>query len=178
MLRRIILFIISFCVLFDPVIGTYTWLQFKKAKVKQEVWKQIDAGIDKSELVKLKFTREEARTELRWEHAREFEYDHKMFDVVKVQKEDDSVIYWCWYDHEETMLNLQMEEIASQAVGHGAKNKKERAMLASNSRSLYCIFSLYLSFDLSELVKESSGLPSDLYSQISIQPPIPPPQFN
>ena len=42
-----------------PVIGTYSWLQYKKATVKKEVKKQLIAGKTKDELVLLIFTEEE-----------------------------------------------------------------------------------------------------------------------
>lgn len=178
-LKPILTIVILSCVLFDPVVGTHTWLQYKKTKVKQEVWEQIDAGIDQSELVLLKFSKKETKTKLRWEHEREFEYNNRMYDVVKTKTIGNMVYYWCWYDHIETMLNRQMEELASQALGPGSKNKKEWAMLASNSRSLYCPFSIYLDLDISrESVYKPSVSSLDFYSQISKKPPTPPPQFN
>ncbi len=177
-LRRLISFVILACIIFDPVVGTHTWLQYKKTKVKHEVWEQIDSGIDQSELVLLKFSKKETQTKLRWEHEREFEYNHRMYDVVRTKTVGETVYYWCWYDHIETMLNRQMEELASQAVGPVSKKKKERAMLASNSRSLYCPFSIYLDLDIRESVQKQSILSLDFYTQILKQPPTPPPQFN
>lgn len=45
--------------LIAPVVVTYSWLQQRKRAVKKEVkWKMI-AGIDKSELVLLKFSKAE-----------------------------------------------------------------------------------------------------------------------
>jgi hypothetical protein len=177
-MKRILTFVILSCILFDPVAGTFTWLQYKKAIVKQAVREMIDEGMDKSELVLLKFTREETRIKLRWEHEREFEYNHRMYDIVRTMTVGDTVYYWCWYDHIETMLNRQMEELASQAAGQSSKNKKEQAMLAFNSRSLYFPFTIYLDLDIKEDIDKLSVSNLDFYSQISTQPPTPPPQFN
>jgi len=176
-IKILITFIILFCILFDPVVGTYTWLHYKKAVVKQEVKKQIDDGIDQSKLVLLEFTKEEIQTELRWEHAREFEYNHKMYDVVKAESDGETFYYWCWYDHKETMLNRQIDDLAAQSAETYPKNGKERALLASNQETLYCVFSLNWNFSLNKLLNKPSGLFSHLYPQIYTQPPTPPPQF-
>ncbi|MFH1049421.1 MAG: hypothetical protein V1779_00660 [bacterium] len=44
-------------------------------------WNMI-AGLDKDELVLLKFTEEELVLKLRWEHSKEFEYHYQMNDIV------------------------------------------------------------------------------------------------
>jgi len=172
-----IILILLFCILFDPVVGTYTWLHYKKAVVKQDVQRKIDEGIDQSRLVLLKFTREEIQTEVRWEHAREFEYKYKMYDVVRAESDGETFYYWCWYDHEETMLNRQMDALAAQAAVTYPRNGKERALLASNQEMLYCVFLINWNFSLNQLLNKPSGLISHLYPQIHIQPPKPPPQF-
>lgn len=137
----------------------------------------IDEGMDKSELVLLKFTKKETRTKLRWEHSREFEYNHRMYDIVEKKTVGDTVYYWCWYDHMETMLNFKLEELVSQAVDRSEGSQKKRSFLASSIKSLYCIFSFDINFSLSQLLNKPEGLFSDLYPKFSIQPPTPPPQF-
>lgn len=177
LVQILIIFTLLFCILFDPVVGTYPWLHYKKTAVKQEVQKQIDDGIDQSKLVLLKFTREEIHSEVRWEHAREFEYKHKMYDVVKTESDGKTFYYWCWYDHEETMLNRQIDALAAQAAERYTKSGKERALLVSNQETLYCVFLLNWNFSLNQLLNKPSGLFSHLYHQIHIQPLTPPPQF-
>lgn len=93
------------CVFVDPVIASFTWLYYQKAIIKREVKRQIIAGIDEDDLVLLKFSKEEAKTKLRWEHSKEFEYNRQMYDVVKTMTLGGMVYYWCWLDHEETKLN-------------------------------------------------------------------------
>jgi hypothetical protein len=176
-LRRLITFILFSCVLFDPVVGTYTWFQYKKRMIKQEVQEQIKAGIDQSELVLLQFSKKDIRTKLRWEHAREFEYNHRMYDIVETKTAGDTVYYWCWYDHMETMLNLKMEELASQKLKNSGKSKSEQAFLASSLKSLYCTFAFNLNISIVKSLIKPSDKFSQSYSQIRIQPPTPPPQF-
>lgn len=177
LLQLQIIFILLFCILFDPVVGTFTWLHYKKAVVKQEVQKQINDGIDQSKLVLLEFTKEEIQTELRWEHAREFEYKHKMYDVIRTETSGDKVYYWCWYDHEETMVNRQLDELTAQAAETNHKNKESRALLVSKQETLYCMFSFDFNFNLGESLTHPAGYFDHLYPQIYSQPPTPPPQF-
>ena len=178
MIKITVTFIALFSILFDPVVGTYTWLQYKKTAVKQEVKRQIDDGrIDQSKLVLLEFTKEEIQTKLRWEHEREFEYDHKMYDVIRSESKGDRVHYWCWYDHKETMLNRQLDELAAQAAETDAKNKAEQTLPASSHEILYCIFSFNFNFYLGESLIQPAGFFDHLYPQIYTQPPTPPPQF-
>lgn len=177
LVQTLIIFSLLFCILFDPVIGAYTWLQYKKAVIKQEVKSQINDGIDQSKLVLLEFTQDEIQTELRWEHSREFEYNHKMYDVVRTEADSDTVYYWCWYDHEETMLNRKLDELTDQAAKNNPKSREEQALLVSNQETLYCMFSFNWNFSLCELLNKPSGLFSHLCPQIYSQPPTPPPQF-
>lgn len=177
LIKTLIVFTLLFCVLFDPVVGTYTWLQYKKITIKHEVQRQIDDGIDQSKLVLLKFTKEEIQIKLRWEHEREFEYNDKMYDVIRSESKGDKVYYWCWYDHKETMLNRQLDEIATQTAETNAKNKEEQALPAPNQETLYCIVFFNFNFSLGESLKPPAGFFDHLYPQIYTQPPTPPPQF-
>jgi len=177
-IKRLLAFLILAGLVFDPVAGTFTWLQYKKSAVKQEVRKQIEEGMDSDKLILLKFSKEETRTKLRWEHSREFEYERKMYDVVRTKTVGDSVYFWCWYDHEETMLNRRMEELASKAAEGHSKTQQEIVPLISCSESLYCIFSEDLTISLLDNLDKPLNLSSYLYSQILFQPPTPPPQFS
>ena len=70
------------------------------------------AGIDKSELVLFKFSKEETTTKLNWKHAKEFEFNQQMYDVVEKQVSKDSIHYWCWWDFKfYCLLYLQVAQI-------------------------------------------------------------------
>ncbi len=171
----IIVIVFSFLVI-DPVLVTFTWLQHKKTTVKKEVKRQIEEGIDEDEIVLLTFSKEEIKTKLRWEHPREFEYNHRMYDIVESMTEGDTVYYWCWYDHEETMLNRRLAELKNQASGKSPKIRKYTALILSTSESLTCLFPYNGDVSIPELLNKQIGIFYHLYSQIFIQPPTPPPQ--
>jgi len=164
------------CFLYDPVARNLTWLHYRKAVVKKEVQRQIDDGLDKSKLVVLQFSKEETKTKLRWEHANEFEYNQKMYDIVEIKTVGDTVFYRCWYDHEETILNRQLEELAGQVLGNDPEFKIAVTLLKPFTESLYCLFSFDYDIPAPELLKKQSGLFLYSFSQIILQPPTPPPQ--
>ncbi|MFW6129265.1 MAG: hypothetical protein ACOC6P_03345 [Candidatus Aminicenantaceae bacterium] len=174
--KNITIFLLLSLLVIDPMLVTFTWLQHKKTIVKKEVKRQIKEGIDKDEIVLLTFTKEETQTKLRWEHPREFEYNHRMYDIVKSMTEGDTVYYWCWYDHEETMLNRRLKELKDQASGKSHKIRKYTALILSTSESLTCLFPYNGDVSIPKLFYKQDGLFYHFSSQIFIQPPTPPPQ--
>lgn len=175
-LKSITVIILLSSLLIDPMVGTLTWLHYKKSVVKKEVKRHIIKGIDNDNLVLLKFSKQETQTELRWSHPGEFEYDRKMFDIVKTKTEGDTVYYWCWYDHEETMLNRKLENIADQALGKSPNVRKEIALLISPSKILYFPFSFSSDLSIPDFLCNQVDLFYSLSSQIFFKPPTPPPQ--
>ena len=131
---------ISFLLLFlliAPAVVSYTWLQHRKAVVRKEVkWKMI-AGIDTHELVHFSFTRKEAQTQLNWEHAKEFEYKGEMYDVVKKVCTNDTIQYWCWWDHEETKLSKQLTKLLVGAYQKDAPTKDHQKQIIQFYTSLF-----------------------------------------
>lgn len=95
------------------------------------------AGIDKKELVLLKFSKTEIDTKLKWEHAKEFEFNHEMYDVVDKQISKDSISYWCWWDFEETQLNKRLNHLLVDVYQHDSKSKEKQASLHNFYKSIY-----------------------------------------
>jgi len=176
--KSIIACLLLSCLFVDPIVGAFTWIHQKKRNIKREVKRQIIEGIDKDKLVLLKFSKEETKTKLRWEHSREFEYEHKMYDIVETKIVGDTVYYWCWYDHEETMLNRQLEDLANQALGKNPKARPEIILVISFFKSLYCTFSLNGDVSIPRLFYRQDVLFCHIYSQNFIQPPTPPPELS
>jgi len=173
----LIVFLLLACLSIDPAAGTFTWLHYRKTAVKKEVQKHIVEGIDRGQLVRLEFSREETQTELRWEHAGEFEYEGRMYDIVETKTVGDTVYYWCWYDHEETMLNRQLRAEADRTVGRKTGIAEEAAPPVSQLKSRYVtLFPAHLSLSISESVHKPLCLFYCFHTQIIIHPPTPPPR--
>jgi len=123
--------------LLAPVIGIYGWLQHKRYVVKKEVKRQIIAGMDRDELVLLKFSKEEIKTLLRWEHDEEFEYREQMYDVVEVIEKDGMIHYWCWKDDEETLLKKDLDRLLAGALGSSPQNNDHQKQIKNFFKTLY-----------------------------------------
>ncbi len=116
---------------------TYLWLNHQKKQIKRELKGKIIDGIDKSELVFIQLSKAEAREQLDWEHSKEFEFKGEMYDVVEFEETADSVKYWCWWDHEETKLNLHLAEIVNNLLGNQPDKKEKQQNLISFYQSLF-----------------------------------------
>jgi hypothetical protein len=158
----------------------FLYLHFEKAALKREIkWKMV-AGIDQNELVLLKFSKEEAEKQLRWEHSNEFEYEGQMYDVVSKEIKGDTIYYRCWWDHEETALNKKLQELVAQTFDKDKDKQRTQKQLTNYFQSFFC----------STLFEWQATVPEDLveiyqtivyednFSTIRLSPPTPPPQYS
>lgn len=165
-----------FC-LVAPIIGTYCWLQYKIAIVKKVIEWRILEGIDKGELVLLKFTKAASQTELRWEHSGEFEYKGQMYDIIETEIKGDTIYYWCWWDIEETKLKKQLTELAIHTIDYVGQNTAHQKRLINFYKSLFHPATVKWKFLLSSSKRKANFQYSFHYSSLSFPPPIPPPKL-
>ncbi|MCF8302114.1 MAG: hypothetical protein K9I94_02475 [Bacteroidales bacterium] len=136
MKRQIAGIVLIFCFA-APIIATYTWLQYKKSITKKEVKQQLVAGVDKNELILLKFSKNDSQKLLNWKHSKEFEYDDRMYDIVKTELQGDTAYYWCWLDYKETRLNKELKKLVAHALGNNNQRKETKQQLTNFYKSLY-----------------------------------------
>lgn len=86
-------------------------------------------GLNKDELVLLKFSTQDIESKLKWKHSKEFEYDGQMYDIVERSTEGDTTYFWCWWDYEETALNKQLSDVFNLALGQDTKSNKHKNSL-------------------------------------------------
>lgn len=122
--------------LFLPYIFTYSYLSYQKKCVRKKVKREIIASIDSADLVLLAFTKIESAN-LSWEHAKEFEFQDKMYDIVYRKETRDSTFYWCWLDHEETNLNKKLSELSTISWNQNKEKKDKTQKLAQWGKDLY-----------------------------------------
>jgi len=114
-----------------PYAGTRAWLTWQHKKVKKSVkWRMID-GLEREELMVLKFTVEETKTKLSWKHSREFSYLGEWYDIVNTTQRADSIEYLVWHDHEETQLANRLDFLVKSVWENnpGRQEKQGRLML-------------------------------------------------
>jgi len=177
MKRRITGIILLFC-LAAPIAAMFTFLHYQKKHVRREVKHQIIAGIDRSELVLLKFTPEDATTNLDWKHAKEFGYQESMYDIVEMEFHNDSIHFWCWWDNKETALNKQLNSLLAGVWNDDPTQQKNKEHIAK----------LYKSFFFESIEKSKANTPVIERKQTpflcafglitnSYPPPVPPPEI-
>lgn len=120
-----------------PIMAMFAFLHYQKKHVRREVKHRIIAGIDRSELVLLKFTPEDAKTKLEWKHAKEFGYQESMYDIVEMEFHNDSIHFWCWWDNKETALNQQLDSLLAGAWHKDPLQQKNKEHLAKLYKSLF-----------------------------------------
>jgi hypothetical protein len=131
----LIIFLVS--VLTFPFWGTYSFFHFERNKIRKEVDKKIEAGIDKTQLLVLAFTLEETRTLLTWKHSREFVYQGQMYDIVEQTSAEDSVFYTCYLDDKETRLGLNKEKLIAKALGQDPTRKSQSDKLTNFLKTVF-----------------------------------------
>lgn len=121
-----------------PIVTTYVYFQVQKKQVKKEIKRKMIAGIDRDELILLKFTAADMQRSLKWEHAKEFEYKDQMYDIVVKEIKGDTTFFWCWLDHEETILNKELRRLVSLVLGGDTKRHENQNHLEDFFKKLYC----------------------------------------
>jgi hypothetical protein len=137
-LRNRIFGIILFLSLITPVAVTYLYLHYQKNAVRKAVKHQLIEGLDRDELVLLRFSAGEIQTQLRWKHDREFTYRGEMYDIVEREARGDSLYFWCWWDHEETLLDRQLNDLLRGVNGKDPCQRSSRQQLQQFFLTLYC----------------------------------------
>lgn len=163
-------------VLIAPLVTTHLRLSHQRHIVRKEIKRKIIKGIDKDKLVKLSFTADDAKTKLKWEHSREFEYNGEMYDVVEKSVNGDTTHYWCWWDNEETQLNRQLAGLVNNYLQHDTKTTSGRKNLHSFLKQLYFSETINFGFvNYNNVIKPGFNKKVYFYSY-TFPPPVPPPE--
>ncbi len=167
-------------VLFAPVATIYSYLQYEKSAVRREIKGKMIAGMDREELVLLKFTKEETETKLRWEHSKEFEYNGQMYDIVSKEIKGDSIFFHCWWDYVETDLNKKLQKLVANAMDENGSNCDAHLNLYNYLCSFFCTELIdwhAITFQKTEIVYQDE-MHADIFNSIRISPPTPPPKLS
>ena len=137
----------------------------------------IIAGLEKEGLVFLKFSLEEAKVNLAWKHATEFEYMDNMYDVVDSEVQNDSVSYWCWPDKKESELNSKVEKLVSNALGQNPQTRENHSRYFNFLKSLYPQMVFDWNSGTFNIAEEILSPYSINYASLTISPLSPPPKI-
>lgn len=120
-----------------PAIALYSWFQMEQSTIKRTVKWKIAAGIDKSELVTIKLSKADAEKELKWKHAKEFQFQGEMYDIVERETEGDTLTFYCWWDFEETKLNKKVWALTHRIFNQSQEKQEKEQQLLKVFKSLY-----------------------------------------
>ncbi len=174
--NQITVFVLFFS-LFAPLIVTIIWLQHEKTKTRQEVkWKLI-SGIDKENLVLLKFTLTEYLQNSNLSNSKEFEYHGQMYDLVEKEIKGNNMWLWCWEDRKETSFDKKLNDLVVGAFSNNPQNKDTQERLNVFFKSFFFTSITKDIFTQNQVLK--------IYADISIKiktpanpPSSPPPQMS
>ena len=153
----------------------FGWLHYQKRMVRKEIKHRIIEGINREELVLLSFTHETA-SNLRWEHAREFEFGGEMYDVVETVMAGDTIYYWCWPDKEESSLNRVLAALTQKAMNGLPQRQEQQQQLLSFFKSLY-VYSEHVDTVATRTLPKSEAFHfAPTYSAPYLSSPAPPPR--
>lgn len=130
--------IFLFLVLLMPAVCLYSWFQMEQSSIKRTVKWKIATGIDKSELVTIKLSKADAEKELKWKHAKEFQFKGEMYDIVERKAEGDTLTFYCWWDFEETKLNKKVWALTHRIFNQSQEKQEKEQQLLKVFKSLYC----------------------------------------
>jgi len=176
MKRRITGVLLLFC-LAAPIAAMFTFLHYQKKQVRKNVKHQIVAGLDRSELVLLKFTRDECESTLQWKHSKEFEFNGSMYDIVEAEVKDGKVHFWCWWDNKETKLNQQLDNLLVGAWNNDPAQRRNKEHLNQLYKSLF-IETHPISTQKPYVDQERAIIPYEFgFLTRAYPPPVPPPRI-
>lgn len=154
------------------------FLSIEKSLIRHDVKRKMIAGLDPEELVLLKFSKLDEKTNLHWKHSKEFEYNGQMFDVVSKEIKGDSILFRCWWDHKETSLNKRLRILVAKALHQDKKSGNARRNLRFYFGILYykenAIWRALPNSDNTVVYQEVNR--TEHLSSLQISPPTPPPK--
>ena len=114
-----------------------SWLRMEKRQIQKHVRNTILPTIDDSELISLTFSSEDTLTELRWKHAKEFEFQGRMYDIVKRNRQENSITYLVWQDDEETEINTKIKQLTNTIFNTSSDSKNSQLTFQLMVKTLY-----------------------------------------
>jgi hypothetical protein len=137
-LVKIIITVWLALVLFLPEGVVYTWLKMKQKEIRREVKMKIHSGLEKEDLIRFSFHIQHEKSAVTWIKKGEFSYKNNLFDVVFTETSVDSVIYYCWQDHEESAIKKELQKLSAMAWGNHPERRDGHKKAIDFYKQLFC----------------------------------------
>lgn len=161
-----------------PFGTTYLLIEYQKKQVRRELKSKLLLGIDKQELILLKFKTSESKNLLEWEKSDEFCYKNEFYDVVEERIVGDSQFFWCWWDNDETQLNRRLSALLDLNFNSNPTKQDNQNRLSQFLETYYTVRDCSKIIHQFFLLQNSHiGFYQDFYQSTELNPPIPPPKI-
>jgi hypothetical protein len=114
-----------------------SWLSMEKRQIQKHVRNNILPSVDESELVIFEVSASDTSSQFKWKHAKEFEFNGKMYDIVDRKQTDDDITYLVWQDDEETAINSKIKLVTNSIFDNSPVNQNNRLAFQLLIQSLY-----------------------------------------
>ena len=113
----------------------------------------IHSAIEKKEIhekiILLSFKKsdiEQGKVDFKWKHKKEFRYKGGMYDIVERIETEDSIHFYCFYDHKENLLEANFNKHFERERDDKKHNSSGRILLAQQIIDLFSFmpYLLYL----------------------------------
>lgn len=117
--------------------GWYSIFAICKWEIKKSIKSQVKKRIPNSKLTVIRISKASARR-LNWiEQGKEFEYGHRMYDIVRMETYAGGINYYCIDDEEEKQLFRFLDKMVQDFMAHSKRANSlktlEKTWLAVNS---------------------------------------------
>ena len=135
-MRRFFLLFLLVVFTFNSV-GYYFVFRVLQEQVRNEIKSQLKQQIPESRLHIVTIKETDARL-LEWEReGKEFRYKGMMYDVVRTEKQEGTVTYYCLTDVEESRLFAMMELLVKEQLAHSKKHDTAKKLLKNFLNKLF-----------------------------------------
>jgi hypothetical protein len=134
---RTIVSILLLAIFSVPFFWGPSWLSMEKRQIQKNVRNSILPSVDESELIIFEVSASDTTTHFKWKHSKEFEYQGKMYDIVKRKQTGDEITYLVWQDDEETAVNSKIKLVTNSIFDNSPVNQNNRLAFQLLIQSLY-----------------------------------------
>lgn len=113
-------------------------LKFQKRIIRNSIKEAIYCNLSSAQLSRIAIS-ETNHEALIWHHDDEFEIGGEMYDVVSIEKQKDSIIYYCFLDKKESKINVQIDQIAKSIWGRSPLSTDFETSLVDFIQKVYPI---------------------------------------
>lgn len=117
-----------FSVLILPFLAGWGWMAWKQGEVKSEVRAMMADGVDVSLLIPMRFS-PDGLAALDWKDPHEFEFEGKLYDIIRRETEGGQVLLWCYLDHGENHWKAERRRMVNLLMGNDNHRKHQQAFV-------------------------------------------------